>query len=73
MEANVAEVFKGTVKFYNAQKGYGFVIDQGTEKEYFFHVSDILDNNKVLLDDEGVTFSLVDGKRGIKATLVKRI
>lgn len=31
----------GTVKFFNKKKGYGFVIDDETKKEYFFHWSSI--------------------------------
>ena len=30
---------KGTVKFFNDSKGFGFIKDSGSDKEYFVHVS----------------------------------
>ncbi|MDA9968055.1 cold shock domain-containing protein, partial [Salibacteraceae bacterium] len=30
---------KGTVKFFNETKGFGFITETGTDKEYFVHVS----------------------------------
>ena len=35
---------KGTVKFFNESKGYGFVIDAKDESEYFVHVSNLVDD-----------------------------
>lgn len=31
----------GVVKWYNAEKGFGFIIDQDTQKEYFVHFTDV--------------------------------
>jgi len=59
---------KGTVKFFNESKGYGFVKDQESEKEYFVHVSGLID--KVNENDE-VTFELEEGKKGLNAVNVK--
>jgi CspA family cold shock protein len=67
-----AELLKGVIKFFNYEKGYGFVIDTMSAKEFFFHVTDIADNNKVLQKDEDVFFSLTEGKKGVKAINVKR-
>ena len=58
----------GIVKFFNESKGYGFVKDQDTEKEYFVHVSGLVD--KVTENDE-VTFELQEGKKGLNAVNVK--
>ena len=44
---------KGIVKFFNESKGYGLIKDQETEKEYFVHVSGLID--KINENDE-VTF-----------------
>ncbi len=60
---------KGTVKFFNDSKGYGFIKDNETEKEYFVHVSGLID--EVTKDDE-VTFELQEGKKGLNAINVKR-
>lgn len=31
---------KGTVKFFNEAKGFGFVVEEGSNKEYFVHILD---------------------------------
>jgi len=59
---------KGIVKFYNESKGFGFITEEGTEKEYFIHVSGLI--NKIKDNDE-VTFDLEEGKKGINAVNVK--
>jgi CspA family cold shock protein len=59
---------KGIVKFFNESKGYGFVKDQESEKEYFVHVSGLID--KVNENDE-VTYDLEEGKKGLNAVNVK--
>ncbi|MCF8378240.1 MAG: cold shock domain-containing protein [Bacteroidales bacterium] len=58
----------GTVKFFNESKGYGFIIDNETKKEYFVHISGLID--KVQENDE-VTFELKEGKKGLNAVEVK--
>ncbi len=59
---------KGTVKFFNESKGFGFIKDTETEKEYFVHVSGLID--KIREKDE-VTFELKEGKKGLNAVNVK--
>jgi CspA family cold shock protein len=59
---------KGIVKFYNETKGFGFIKEEGTEKEYFVHVSGLI--NKIKDNDE-VTFDLEEGKKGINAVNVR--
>lgn len=59
---------KGTVKFFNESKGYGFIKDLESDKEYFVHVSGLVD--KVSENDE-VTFELQEGKKGLNAVNVK--
>ena len=61
---------KGTVKFFNEEKGYGFIKEDETGKEYFVHVSGL--NDKVAQDDK-VSFDLEQGKKGINAVNVKVI
>ncbi len=57
----------GKVKFFNESKGYGFIKDD-SGKEYFVHVSGLID--KVKENDE-VTFDLKEGKKGLNAVNVK--
>jgi CspA family cold shock protein len=59
---------KGTVKFFNNSKGFGFIKDGASEKEYFVHVSGLKDEIK---ENDEVTFDLQEGKRGLNAVNVK--
>lgn len=58
----------GKVKFFNQQKGFGFIVDDETEKEVFVHVTGLIDKIK---DDDLVTFEIVEDRRGPKAINVK--
>tara|TARA_R110000868_G_scaffold198745_1_gene445333 strand:+ start:1548 stop:1739 length:192 start_codon:yes stop_codon:yes gene_type:complete len=58
----------GKVKFFNESKGYGFVVDNESGKEYFVHVSGLIDKVK---ENDDVTFDLAEGKRGLNAVDVK--
>ena len=62
---------KGKVKWFNAEKGYGFIIDE-EGKEVFVHFSAIkVDGYKTLNEGEEVTFEVVQGDRGPLATDVQ--
>jgi cold shock protein len=60
----------GTVKFFNNSKGFGFIKDSSSEKEYFVHVSGL--NDEIRENDE-VTFDLQEGKKGLNAINVKLV
>jgi CspA family cold shock protein len=59
---------KGTVKFFNESKGFGFITDVESKNEYFVHVSGL--NDQVRENDE-VTFDLQEGRKGLNAVNVK--
>ena len=59
---------KGTVKFFNNAKGFGFIKDSESENEYFVHASGIIDRIK---EGDEVTFELKEGKKGLNAVSVK--
>lgn len=61
---------KGTVKFFNRAKGFGFIIEEETKTEYFVHVSGLLDD---IQEGDTVEFDLIDGKKGQNAVKVKRV
>ena len=61
---------KGTVKFFNGAKGFGFIIDEETKKEYFVHVSGLVDD---IQEGDNVEFELIEGKKGLNADNVKVI
>jgi CspA family cold shock protein len=58
----------GKVKFFNKSKGFGFIIDNETGKDFFVHVSGLIDEIK---DENEVTFELKEGKKGLNAVNVK--
>jgi cold shock protein len=58
----------GTVKFFNESKGFGFIKDANSPKEYFVHSSGL--KEKIKEGDE-VTFDLQEGKKGLNAVNVK--
>ncbi len=60
----------GTVKFFNEGKGFGFIKDANSSKEYFMHITGLID--KVMENDE-VTFDLEEGKKGLSAVNVKKV
>lgn len=59
---------KGTVKFFNNAKGFGFIIDDESKKEYFVHVSGLIDE---IREGDAVEFELSEGKKGLNAVSVK--
>jgi cold shock protein len=58
----------GTVKFFNDAKGFGFIKDANSAKEYFVHSSGLKDSIK---ENDEVTFDLEQGKKGLNAVNVK--
>lgn len=61
-------MFKGTVKFFNEAKGYGFIQEEGTNQEVFVHVTGLIDK---IRNGDAVIFETKKGKKGITAVSVK--
>jgi CspA family cold shock protein len=61
---------KGTVKFFNESKGFGFIIDEDSKKEYFVHVSGLIDD---IREGDAVEFELKEGRKGLNAVNVKLV
>ncbi len=59
---------KGTVKFFNDDKGFGFISEEGSGKEYFVHVSGLIDDVR---EGDEVEFELTEGRKGLNAVNVK--
>jgi cold shock protein len=59
---------KGTVKFFNESKGFGFIKDSESDKEYFVHVSGLKGQIK---ENDEVSFDLQEGKKGLNAVNVR--
>ena len=61
----------GTVKWFNDEKGYGFIKDDETKEEYFVHYSFIMmDGHKTLAWGQKVSFLPSMGERGLVAGYV---
>lgn len=61
----------GTVKWFNATKGYGFITNDDNGEEIFVHFSGIVsDGYKSLEDGQKVTFDTTEGNRGLQAVNV---
>ncbi|MFB9271881.1 MULTISPECIES: cold-shock protein [Flavobacteriaceae] len=61
---------KGTVKFFNETKGFGFITEEGSNKEHFVHISGLIDEVR---EGDEVEFDLQEGKKGLNAVNVKVI
>ena len=61
---------RGTVKFFNGSKGFGFIVDDESETEYFVHVTGLIDE---INEGDAVEFELQEGKKGLNAVNVKTV
>ncbi|HLV14956.1 MAG TPA: cold shock domain-containing protein [Xanthomarina sp.] len=59
---------KGTVKFFNDAKGFGFIIEEGSNQEHFVHISGLIDEVR---ENDDVEFELTEGKKGLNAINVR--
>ncbi|HAD24025.1 MULTISPECIES: cold shock domain-containing protein [Kandleria] len=61
----------GKVKWFKADKGYGFITAEGNDKDIFVHYSAInIDGFKTLEEGQTVEFDIVEGDRGPQASNV---
>ena len=61
---------KGTVKFFNESKGFGFIVDEESKTEYFVHVTGLIDE---VNEGDAVEFELQEGRKGLNAVNVKAL
>jgi CspA family cold shock protein len=58
----------GVVKFFNNNKGFGFIVDDGTGKEIFVHVTGVQEE---IRENDRVTYDIEEGKKGPNAVRVR--
>jgi cold shock protein len=59
----------GTVKFFNVAKGFGFIVEDGSNQEIFLHVTGLVDQVR---DGDKVSFEVAEGKKGLNAVNVRK-
>ena len=61
-------MYTGTVKFFNDSKGFGFIKETDSSKEYFVHSNGLKES---IRENDEVIFDLEEGKKGLNAVNVK--
>jgi CspA family cold shock protein len=61
------EKFQGTVKFFNSEKGFGFIKSDTSKEDVFVHATGIIDEIK---ENDKVEFELQQGRKGMNAVNV---
>ena len=61
---------KGGVKFFNNEKGFGFIVDEESKEDVFVHKTGLVDN---IQEDDTVEFEVEQGNRGLNAVNVTKV
>ncbi|QEM09941.1 cold shock protein (beta-ribbon, CspA family) [Mucilaginibacter gossypiicola] len=61
---------EGTVKFFNAAKGFGFISQNDNRNEIFVHATGLIDE---IRDNDQVAYDVEEGRKGLNAINVKVI
>jgi CspA family cold shock protein len=64
-------VATGTVKFFNTQKGFGFIIPEDGGKDLFVHRTNVETDDQTLQDDQKVEYEVGEGRKGPEAVSVR--
>jgi CspA family cold shock protein len=62
---------KGTVKFFNSQKGFGFITPESGGKELFVHVNSLVGGTQTLREGQKVEYLEGAGRKGPEAKEVE--
>lgn len=59
------------MKFFNEGKGYGFIVEDDTNRDIFVHITGL--NGLTIREKDRVQFEVVDGKKGLNAVKVRKL
>lgn len=68
--SNVDPIHKGKVKFFNSEKGFGFIIDDATNDSVFVHINNL---SEEITENDKVTFEVEMGPKGLNAINVNKV
>lgn len=63
---------KGTVKWFNDTKGFGFIAQDGGKDIFVHHTAISMDGFRSLAEGDTVEFDIIEGPKGAQAANVKR-
>ena len=64
----------GTVKWFNAEKGYGFIAPEDGSKDVFAHFSEIAGSGfRSLEENQKVEFEVTQGQKGLQASNIRSL
>ena len=70
LEQEITDMANGTVKWFNTQKGFGFIAPDSGGKDVFVHISSLESSGLTgLADDQKVTFDIESGRDGRESAI----